>query len=197
MLSQTNVQIVAQIMVSDGAPTKRRRSSSAAAAAGRHGLLDLRTRLPFVSQTALCALVDVALHEDLPTVVHRRFIRKARDEFVQKRTPFGPIHSVIKDAPREEFEVQMPLPMLWEACRVSSGIAHLVSQLPESSVSRKLDLVVYADEITPGNQLSYRNNRRSWGMYWSVYQFGAAALSTEEYTYYSIVGLGRWVILNL
>ncbi len=165
----------------DPSAAKRRRQSSDVAAAHRHQAVELRARLPYISQAALTAILRVAESEGLPAVLRAASIRQGRNEYVTRRTPFGPIHCVIKDSRTgTEFEIQQPWSMLYEACRVSSGIAHLVSALPESSVSKPLSLCFYADEITPGNQLSYRNQRRSWGCHWSIYEFGAAALTTED-----------------
>ena len=41
-------------------------------------------------------------------------------------------------------------------------------------------LILYADEILPGNQLAYKNKRKMWGIYWTILNLGSAALSDEE-----------------
>ena len=44
-------------------------------------------------------------------------------------------------------------------------------------------LVLYADEILPGNQLVYTSGRKLWGFYWSVLEWGSAALADEDHIY--------------
>ena len=39
---------------------------------------------------------------------------------------------------------------------------------------------MYADEVTPGNQLNPDNNRKCWAFYISFLEFGAAVLSQED-----------------
>ena len=41
-------------------------------------------------------------------------------------------------------------------------------------------MLLYLDEISPGNHLAYKHARKTWGVYWSILEFGAAALSEEE-----------------
>lgn len=47
------------------------------------------------------------------------------------------------------------------------------------SMSNAYDLVLYSDEVVPGNALSHDNRRKIWMVYASVLQFGAQALSQE------------------
>jgi len=39
---------------------------------------------------------------------------------------------------------------------------------------------VYSDEVTPGNQLKPNNLKKTQAVYWSIFEFGAAALADEE-----------------
>ena len=52
-------------------------------------------RLPFVSQSALAALLKIAKTEKLPDVTTRDGLRQARNDFVNVQTPFGRLHQVI------------------------------------------------------------------------------------------------------
>jgi hypothetical protein len=42
------------------------------------------------------------------------------------------------------------------------------------------DLLLYSDEVVPGNQLSFNNLRKVWVLYFSFKQFGPAILSMED-----------------
>ena len=54
-----------------------------------------RGRLPYVSQSALAAMLCIAKHEPLPDASTRTHIRSARDATVRQTTPYGPIHKVL------------------------------------------------------------------------------------------------------
>ena len=49
------------------------------------------------------------------------------------------------------------------------------------SQSKPWRIVVYADEVLPGNQLKHVNLRKLQAIYWSILEFGVAALSLEQF----------------
>ena len=55
-------------------------------------LVSLKARPPFVSQSALGALLRLAKEEELPDIASRNVVREARDKYVQLNTPYGPVH---------------------------------------------------------------------------------------------------------
>ena len=114
------------------APKKRQRLSPNELDAELAALVDLRAGIPFVSQSALAAILKLAEANELPKVGTRRMVRAARDKFVAKQTPYGTIHQVITDKSGRQFEVQHPFAVLWELCRTSPAIAELVKSLPRS-----------------------------------------------------------------
>ena len=48
------------------------------------------------------------------------------------------------------------------------------------SLENPWHIVLYTDEVTPGNPLATMNNRKFHAVYWSFMEFGANALSREE-----------------
>ena len=48
------------------------------------------------------------------------------------------------------------------------------------SIDKPWRLVAYTDEVTPGNPLQQKNNRKFQAFYWSFLEFGVNALSREE-----------------
>lgn len=147
----------------------------------------LRSRLPYVSQSALAALLKIAEQEELPTGASRTTLRRARDAVREVRTTYGSLHQTLS-FPLEtgeilEVEVQNPFAALCEACRSSAAFSAMVSRCAAaspSSLARPWKLVLYMDEILPGNQLAYTNERKMWGFYWTLLDFGSAALSDED-----------------
>ena len=147
-------------------------------------IASLRGRLPYISQQALANLLQIAQEEPLPKA-QRKDIRAARDDMVHRQTPYGPIHRVIDVGHGDnsiKLEVQHPAAILYYACSTSASFANMVRR---TSVKRPPTLaapwtfILYADEISPGNQLAHQNDRKVWGVYWSVLEFGSAVLSHE------------------
>ena len=80
------------------------------------------------------------------------------------------------------FEVQNPFAMLYR-CSQTHGLKPLVQSVLEglsAAPDRPLNIVLYGDEITPGNALAHKHRRKSWGIYWTLLEFGPAALSCED-----------------
>ena len=150
-------------------------------------LQSLRSRLPYVSKTALSRILTLASQEALPGSSTRDDVRRARDTMVMEPTPYGMIHQTISLPATEgdplSIEVQHPFPMFWYTCKKSDAFSRLVARTMASNpctVAKPWSLILYADEITPGNQLAYKNARKMWAMYWTILDLGSAALSDED-----------------
>ena len=163
------------------AAAKRRRHTAESLEADRSSLTQLRSRLPFISQSALATILGIARTETLPTISTRRGIRSSRDLSSSMITPYGELHQqLVDETTGTKFEIQHPCCMLYQTCKISAAFAALMSQVRDSSPAAPLSLVFYCDEITPGNQLSYKNKRKTWGFYWSILELGNVALSFED-----------------
>lgn len=150
--------------------------------AKRARLQRLRDKLPYISQSALGAVLAVAEQEGLPPAASRFAIARARNDCCQTATPYGRIHQTLSVGCLE-FEVQSPFAMLYHVARTSPYVADVISAATRRKPSTVVDpwhLILYADEITPGNQLAYKSERKFWGFYWSVAQFGSAAIADED-----------------
>lgn len=146
-----------------------------------------RSKIPFVSHRALAAILQAAAAEPLPELGSRRDIGRARDEAVRLETPYGPLHQTLAveltDGGELTLEIQHPLAMLYQACASSKSLSRLVERTfaaTPSSIAAPWGIVLYADEILPGNQLAYKSARKMWGFYWTVLQFGPGAHSDED-----------------
>ena len=167
-----------------GLPPKRRRRTAGQLDADQSSVRALQARVPYISQSALSTILKVATSETLPTFRNGSEIRTCRDYTVSTATPNGAIHQTKVHAPSgKAFEFQPPLAMLCHLTKVSAAMRTLVSQLPLSSPTAPLSMIFYTDEISPGNQLSYTNECKTWGLYRSVLEFGVAALSCEDSLY--------------
>ena len=147
----------------------------------------LRNSLPHVSQTALAAIFKAARDEPLPDA-SRRTIARARDEFVREATPYGTLHQYMNLAAEKgepvKLEYQHPAAMLHHVCGTSAKYSALVEAAAAAmppTVVQPWNLILYADEMLPGNQLAYTSARKVWGWYWSISELGSAALSDEAF----------------
>ena len=146
------------------------------------GLVSLKARLPFISQSARGALLRLAKDEKLPDIVSRNVVREARDRYVQLSTPYGPVHQHLDLGGGIQTEIQHPMAMLYAAGLKGNAFAELlrrtVSRFPCSPTS-PWKLVIYIDEVTPGNQLAYAHERKTWAWYWSFLEF-EQSISSED-----------------
>ena len=143
----------------------------------------IRSRLPFVSQSALSALVKVAKEEGLSDVCNRHDVRRARDKTIKEVTQYGPLHNTTRVNDDFSLEFQHPVAILSHLCKVSGCFSKLIARTAAAtppSPATPWRIIFYCDEILPGNQLAYKNQRKFYGFYWSVLEFGGAALSDED-----------------
>ena len=154
--------------------------------AKRARLLDLRTRIPYCSHSALAALLRIAAEEGLPEGANRSDIAAARDSVTSIDTPYGKLHQQINvptlSGPELKLEVQAPFPCLWHACRASAHFSAMLQRkhaAKPSSLAEPWQMILYCDEVLPGNQLAYRTERKFWAFYWSILDLGSAVLADE------------------
>ena len=147
----------------------------------------LRDRLPFVSQSALAALLRIACTEELPEAP-RKDIRDARNTASRISTPYGTLHKDLKFKDDEGNDITMeiahPCAMLYHVSLVSASFSAIVlrtAQHTPPTLTEPWHIILYTDEILPGNQLAYKSRRKMWAVYWSVLEFGAAILSGEDF----------------
>jgi len=148
--------------------------------AKRARLQSLMASLPYVSQSALGAILKVAQEEDgLPAIGSRQAVQAIQKESANINTPYGTVLQVIR-VQGHDVAFQHPAAFLHVACGVSPALSALVSKASRAVGPRPLSLVLYCDEVTPGNQLAYKNKRRTWTIYWTVTEFEATAQSDED-----------------
>jgi len=148
-------------------------------------LQSLRSRLPFISQAALSSILTIARDEELPELSSRKSIRAARDNSVKLDTPYGKLHHVVEfpGTPPVRREIQNPFAILYHACKSSASWSRLVQGLAAArppSPTSPWHIVLYTDEVLPGNELAYKNARKLWAVYWSILEFGNATLADED-----------------
>ena len=149
----------------------------------------LQAQLPHISTSALSALLKIVKTNPdvVPEAASSRSLRRVRDEDAMVDTPYGKVHQTTSFANSDTakapitIEYQHPLAMLYHACMHCACLSNLLGPLAaSSSPSKPLSICFYTDEVLPGNPLAVTTDRKLWCFYWSVLEFGSAALSNEE-----------------
>ena len=156
----------------------------------RRKLLDLeamRRRLPHVSQRGLAStLKDIKKH-GLPELDDTRDLRAAREMLMNEKTPYGPI-SVEKEVPASgggSVRIRMASPlallffMFFNCAPFASFLEERLVECP-SSYEAPWNLILYCDEVHPGDRLGGKKLRKFHAIYLSFKEFGMAALSHED-----------------
>jgi hypothetical protein len=123
----------------------------------------------------------------LPEIHDRVNLRQSRDQNIYAETPFGPILQfvdvVAKDDSIKQIPVANPFAALWTAATTCDPfrvfLRNKLLQKPPT-FEEPWRLVLYSDEVTPGNPLGTNNKRKFHAIYWSFLELGASALSREE-----------------
>ena len=148
-------------------------------------LNDFRRKLPHLTASALAAVLLAVSLEGLPDVFDRNSIRQSRDQIGHvDATPFGPVVQSItvfdtNDSPMD-IPIANPFANLWTAIRTCSNFQALIMDrllAKPCSYEQPWNLILYSDEVTPGNPLSTANKRKIQAVYYSFLEF---SLSDSE-----------------
>ena len=153
-------------------------------------LNEFRRNKPSCSASALEAILKDVRKNGVPDLWDRDDMREARDELIaHTQTPFGPILDSITCFDTEGNAVKIPIgnPFAWlYTCAkdaTEDGFGSFFKQrLLESppSPEKPWRIILYSDEVTPGNVLAVLNLRKFQAIYWSFMELGVNALSHEE-----------------
>ena len=92
--------------------------------------------------------------------------------------------------------LENPFAMLYAALDKSANMRALFQDrlaVHPCSLERPWSIIMYSDEVTPGNPLSAANRRKLQCIYWSFAELGFVALSHEECWFVLVVELSSTV----
>ena len=137
------------------------------------------------SASALHAIVSESQH-GMPNINSRSAIKRARDERINEDTPYGPLLQKLELRGVRSIIVPLmfvcPFALIYNAfydCELFRDLVMACLVACPSSFETPWSLVLYSDEVVPGNQLSHNNHRKHWVIYYSFLEFGANVLSNE------------------
>ena len=130
----------------------------------------------FVSQRALAeVLADLRDAEQLPSACSRQSIKRSRVAAIGDSTPFGALvkHWDVetKSDGTKAVAYICPAAMLYLSASKCEGWSKTLKWLitaKASTPSAPLRIIIYGDEISPGNCLKQENRRKLFAFYWSI-----------------------------
>lgn len=169
-------------------------------------LEQFRRSKPACSASAMAAIMQDVAKNGLPPLTGRSHMREARDHVMNTITPYGPILQHITVIDTDDTPQQIPIAdphaTLWYFAKEGSpdgsdgGFRKFLKQrLLEKppTADAPWNIVMYSDEVTPGNVLKVLNTRKFHAIYWSFMELGSNALSLEEAWFTILIEFSTWV----
>lgn len=154
-----------------------------------NAIAHMRYHVPHCSQQALLQIIQYCRAHGLPDIHGTRDVRAARDVASCKiETPYGFLTKELSFSSLDggsdiPIEITDPWALFTHVCKnscfFSSVLEHVLEHHGQCTAENPLHLLLYSDEVTPGNQLAHKNARKSQTMYWSLFEF-LSLLSHEE-----------------
>ena len=146
-----------------------------------------RRSKPHCSASALGEILTDIKNNGLPDLTDRRSMREGRNLLITAQSAYGPILQSIdcvnKAGATTALHVACPFASLSAAIAESASFRGFLKQqllLHPPSPDAPWNIILYSDEVTPGNPLATSNRRKFQSLYWSFLEFDATALSHEE-----------------
>ena len=145
--------------------------------AGRHS---------YVTQSAMVAVLKAVRDHGLPERISRQTLKRTRQQELPKDTALGDLWRTIElelqDGSSLSLPVVSPLPLLQVCVSRSPQFGQFLAEKLGANDNEKdpqLQVLLYCDEVVPGNVLKGNNQRKLVSFYCSVGQYGAS-ISRED-----------------
>jgi len=156
---------------------KKRRTGAA--------LLELGRRDSHVTQNGITTMLKVLNRDGLPKASSRPTIYRERKKFAATRTPYG---AIVQDrelhlttGERLKVGIQHPMAFTRHCFDECVGFRNMIDAAVRThGLDRPWRLLLYNDGVTPQDSASSHDKRKLINIYWSLAEFGLAALSSEE-----------------
>ena len=114
-------------------------------------------------------LVEGIVSDDDDESKLRKDIAKAAQDIGAESTPFGPIVQTMTFEGKRPFHWKFihPLALLFKLSQIAPGFAQLMMRCIESASSGLLSIVIFVDEIRPGNVLRPDLGRATQNLFWA------------------------------
>ena len=152
-------------------------------APGKKQKLSSYGRNSFVSGRALSALMKEVKERGIPDADSRTSIYDARMQELDEETKFGKVIDIVDavDDNGDPQEIALVNPFAFIQLAIKRCIlfkAFLLNVFRQCG--NRITIVLYSDEISPGQVLVARVPRKTQTIYWSLFEFGSYILSQED-----------------
>ena len=150
-------------------------------------LNEFRRKKAHCTASAMADILTDIKNNGLPEITDRNSMRDARNLITTASGEYGPILQSIECFNTEggitKIPVASPFASLSAAIAESSSFRGFLKQQLRHhppSPDHPWSIILYSDEVTPGNPLATLNKRKFQSVYWSSLEFDTSALSHEE-----------------
>ena len=146
-------------------------------------LQDMRQEMPHMSKASMEALLKYVSSKGIPEAKGAKDMRAANRHVISHATAYGPLvyekNLVCTDGSNLALKFVNYLTFLCHAYQAGGGFHRCVNTL----VSRHeaLSLILYADEISPGNPLASKVGRKCWVVYAAIKEMKALLSDTDAW----------------
>ena len=155
-------------------------------------------RKHFLSKSALGSVLEEVAAHGLPDARSRHSIKRSRDRDLNEETPHGPLlRTVMVETSTQKAKLVFvnPAALLQRAAGTDSDFSqHLHARLTCPATDTGWTIVVYSDEVSPGNVLRHVNHRKIQALYWTLLELGPASMGTEQHWF--LLGVMRSEIVK-
>ncbi len=144
-------------------------------------LNELRRRCPHMTASAMSALLHHVEAEGVPELHGRSHVGEASEAELAQHTAYGPLLEDLPCKCNDGSEALITVVNVLTLLQALYGQGGAYSDLLELTCARfaVLNMIMYYDEIVPGDPLGYANKRKFWVCYISFREFGARILANE------------------
>ena len=153
--------------------------ATASRAAKLRRLEDLRRRVPYASQSALAAVLEEVERAGVPELHQRHHMREATRQALDACQRYGPLlcerEVAVKTGGCTKLQFVNLLSLLAGAFEQGGSFQELMQDTmrrARSTLEQPWRLILYLDEVVPGNVLAHRLERKVWVAYASFLEFG-------------------------
>ena len=141
-------------------------------------------------------LVEGLIDSDADEHKVRKDIASAASELTSESTPFGPIVQTMtfNTTPPFSWKYMHPLALLYKLSTVAPGFASLLKRCVDAY--GELSIVLYVDEIRPGNILRPDYGRATQNIFWTFSEFPEWFLKRDD-GWFTVGGLRTAMLQNI
>ncbi len=146
-----------------------------------------RRSLPHVSGSALAAVLEEIEQSGMPELRSRWDLGRASTLELGHETPYGKCSSTLSLKAKHGSDIKLPVvnphAFIYRSFQLGGSFTSLVSErlaAVPSTPENPWRIIMYSDEVVPGNPLAHDNRRKVWVIYFSWIELGSEILSNED-----------------